>query len=215
MLRTLMKLGFICLLIGPSVYTYAPIYERFPGLDELVAKSDAVAIATIIQPHQGFSGYSRCTIQVVRLLKGELSPQILTVVLRDVGFRTPISDERREHFAEGQFLHLSKHVIFLEKANVVGEPSIGYVSVNCEGSHFPLSPDVDLKILDGKSLMDSLAFLLQDYIAFRRAELKHVEERTAIMLTGTESPNQAVQRTRSQPIHAQTNQTPAAAGSGR
>ncbi len=185
--RTVTLILAISLVFAVCPRSYAPIYGTFPGLDELSARSEVIAVVVLLEQNSfedRMGGYARYKVRVERALKGKPVADELNVRLRDLGIRTPTEKERRQVIEVASLRPFTRHVLFLERGAVGGDETAEYRNLNCEGSHFPVSPYADLKSLEGKSVMNALTFLLRDYCDFKRAELKHVEERTDIMLRG-------------------------------
>ncbi len=167
---------------------YAPIHGGFPGLRELIEKSDAIIVAIISEElsDADFGGSAHYKVWRERTLKGNLDPERLTLRMRQLEITTPalessdgvwLGDATPLSFAVD-----SRYVLFLSRTE--GDEKVQYENVNCDGSSFQVSRWLRLETLDRKSLTEALSILLVDYRDFARARLKHIEQRTEMYLDG-------------------------------
>jgi len=175
------------LLLALCPRCYAPIHGGFPGVPELLAKSDAIVVATISEklsePDFGASAYYK--IYRERTLKGDVG-ETLSVQMRQLEVSTPAQEGQKGVWLAGadalSFSVGSRYVLFLSKAK--DDAKASFENVNCDGSSFEVSPWLKLDSLNGKSLRDALRILLLDYRDYSRARLKHIEQRTEEYLRG-------------------------------
>jgi hypothetical protein len=147
----------------------APIFGLFPGLEELITRSDDIVVVEITataqerieragvpdHPQSGlanFGLYSDFEVRVLRSILGDLEEGEECVIglryLRFFSGQLEASDDsqisRVSSFGLG-----THHLLFLQREasfspyNPLGEPAIAF-SQNCEGAHFPIAPGTDL-----------------------------------------------------------------------
>ncbi|MEY2511452.1 MAG: hypothetical protein QOE26_2215 [Verrucomicrobiota bacterium] len=182
--RTIIPLIIIALIFGICSQSYAPIYGGFPGVDELIARADAIIVGTIIErtSEWDFGGSAYYRVSSDRTLKGNLGTDTLTVNMRQLDLITPADKTSKNRpLNDGSDFRIdSRYTIFLVKTK--DDPKASYTNINCEGSSFEVSRYLRLETLGGKSIKEALKFLLLDFSEYQRARLKHVEERTKIYL---------------------------------
>ena len=176
----------VTLAVTPKLY--APISGTFPGLRELIDRSDAIIIARISEElsDPDFGGSADYKIWRERTLKGTVDEERLTVRMRQLEVSTAAL-ESTDGVWLGDASPLSfelgaRYVLFLSKT--AEDAKVPYENVNCEGSSFQVSRWLRLETLDGKPLTEALRFLLHDYRDVARRRLKHIEQRTEMYLDG-------------------------------
>ena len=173
-------------LLAVTHEAYAPIYSPFPGLEDLIAWSDVIAVVRILKgapsPHGGYAEYD---VKVEELLKGTLPQDKMSLSLRCLPFLTSASRTLKVVFLDDEFTYYSQHIVFLEKA-ISEDKAVTYYSLNCEGGHMPVSPYWRLRKAEHDSIKSAISELLHDYVSYKRAELLHIEERTKIILDNQE-----------------------------
>jgi hypothetical protein len=119
-------------------FSPAPIFGRFPGLEKLVADSEAIVVARI-ERRSAFLPpmiYGEYEIVLEKVLKGDLSPgSRMKVWLRDLSYP--------ERTSFDPFTYRSRHILFLRRGEASGYPS-EWRSLNCEGAHLPFSKHLQI-----------------------------------------------------------------------
>ena len=163
---------------------YAPMFDEYPGVRSLIAQSEVIAAATVLErlPESDIGGSNRYKIEFNKLLKGG-STQKQTIAwlgqLEITSWIEPLPSplpSRIYHFAPteiGLFRTGDRYVLFLVKSE--RDDNSSYENVNCEGSSFPISPLRDLASLKVESLPDTLTLLFREYVDFKRRELTELE----------------------------------------
>lgn len=103
-------------------------------LDDLIAQSDAIVVATIRSREQGMDLWGRYSIEVTDTISGSIANGPLDVELRDLGFG--------EQDLFGRLDTGHRYLLFVEKRH---SEEGRYSSVNCAGNHVELEPFVPVE----------------------------------------------------------------------
>ena len=187
-------------LLATTSSTLAPIAGTFPGLDDLISDADVIAVVTISGGRpKSVVGYNDYTVEVRKELKGKLPKRSIKLSLRALDVSTEAERESRMGFSDTQYARHSNHIVFLEEnKNWAGRAS--YHSLNRVGGTMPVSPYWEaypsLRITTNKAPRVAIEDLLQDYVAYKQAELRHIEERSRRIISGLrEGPNKTRNQT--------------------
>jgi hypothetical protein len=167
-MRRIAVLCMVFLMICLSLPGYK--YTEFQNLDSLMKRSDFIVVARVASfgqekdqrgnPYR--DGLVKYEVIVLHNVRGSLPLNRHAVILQ--------SDFIRKYHT---FRPGSMALLFL-----TGQVSIGGKKVLMNwadsGSIMPASPDLDVSKLNGLSEKDQISFVLQDYVRFKRRELKEL-----------------------------------------
>ena len=169
---------------------YAPIFGEYPGLHSLIREADVIAAITILDKlsEEDMGGSARYKIQFEKVFKGAapdkqsvaylrylpITPEAEVLRTPSLGPKPPVNHYYGFVERFQPFVPSSRWIAFLTK----GRPDVEavYGNVNCSGSSFPLSPRRDLDALKVDSLPDTLILLFQEYVDYKRGEVKEWEK---------------------------------------
>lgn len=152
---------FIFLASAPC---YADLVGNFDGLDNLIARSDAVVVARI-ERHIDTSSSPTLTTNhlcyVFKTFKGDVH----------AGRMSPLRLRDTAGSSRGKFRLHSVHVLFLIK-QPTEKGGIEYRSLPFEGANIEVSPLFTEGMLKGNSIKENIKLLIQDYVEYRDKEMR-------------------------------------------
>lgn len=153
---------------------FAPTFGPFPGLDSLIARSDAIVVAELVrqQKPSPFAGHEEWGVFVRRTLKGGVPEgKMTTLSLRPL----PLVTLTRKDLAMARpTLHTGeRHVVFLQKRGDPNRPA--YASLDYEGGLMQVSPLGDASMLERDTARETIVALLRDYLAYKTRQLRQLE----------------------------------------
>ncbi|HEX8746524.1 MAG TPA: hypothetical protein VF717_04935 [Pyrinomonadaceae bacterium] len=155
----------LLLVLFASAPGYADLIGNFDGLDNLIARSDAILITRIEENVEAGISFGFPTTQLCRVfktLKGDIPD----------GSRIPLRlRDTTDYSVPEKFRVLSVHVVFLIK-QPPDKDGIEYHSVPYEGANIEISPLFNEKVLKGNSIKENIKLLVQGYIEYRNKVLK-------------------------------------------
>ncbi|MBN1866869.1 hypothetical protein JW916_06220 [Candidatus Sumerlaeota bacterium] len=193
MKRHLVFVGVVCLLVIPASAP-APIFGFFPGLDELVRRSDAIVVGRIVktsvqrrieihgayEPWMGASdGHEDHVVEVLKTIRGNLKEGETCVIgIRDLLVSAELGGISNDRISSG-----SVRLLFLGNTppfspyTPEGEPAIAW-TLNCEGASYPLNSEIDsAKLKDGDPREQIAEILHRSLELSRKTERFEKEER--------------------------------------
>ncbi|MHC4168471.1 MAG: hypothetical protein ACYSWQ_16080 [Planctomycetota bacterium] len=162
------------LLLSLSTPAFAPIFGFFPGLDELISRSDAILVVDLLKEKSSSPRevYEDCEVYVRKVIKGEaVQNKKMILSLRFLPFissRKPDSKIMLSGFRTGD-----RHIVFLSKNNKPDKAS--YSSLNYSGGHMRVSHQSDLSKLEADEPKQIISELLEDFVKYKRQELENLE----------------------------------------
>lgn len=146
---------------------------EFPGLQEMIDRSDAVVILRVDEDldisGQSFGGHTLHRCLIYQTLKGDLAP---------TSFMPVLLYKPRSGVFVSSFPRFSNFLVFLRKIPD-GEAKSKYASLEIKGSMFRLSPFGNERIPEGDTVGDKIRSVLVDSLAYwaewERKEREFVE----------------------------------------
>jgi hypothetical protein len=160
-----------------SMLVHAVEIGFFPGLDELIEKSDAIVVLRIDRHVTDFGSptlYSTHDCFIYQTLKGDIpTNKIIRLQLMDT----------RTSFVTPYAIH-STHLMFLTKKRTPNEPT-DYRTIEFRGANVRLTPFGHEKIPSGKTIRDQIKSLLKETVEYNNKE--HDKEQAFLkqMIKGT------------------------------
>ena len=163
-----------------SALAHAVLIGFFPGLDELIEKSDAIIVLRVDRHVTDFGSptlYSTHDCYVYQTLKGDI-PTNKTVRLQLMDTRTS--------FVMPYAIY-STHLMFLTKKRTPNEPT-DYRTIEIRGANIRLTPFGHEKMPAGKTTKDQIKSLLKRTVEYNNKE--HDKEQTFLnqMIEGATEP---------------------------
>lgn len=143
-----------------AIPAHAVLIGNFPGLEEMIAKADAVVILRVDRHVDTQSNPTRYTTHdcfIYQTLKGEVSAgKRIQLRLMDTrsSFVTP-------------YALLSTHLMFLTKKRSPNEPT-DYRTIEFEGAHFCVPPTENETMPKGKNVRQRIESLLKRSIEYNQ-----------------------------------------------
>lgn len=152
----------------------------FPGLDELIEKSDAIIVLRVDRHLTDFGSptlYSTHDCYIYQTLKGNIPTNKTT--------RLQLMDTRTS-FVTPYSIH-STHLMFLTKKRTPDEPT-DYRTIEIRGANVRLTPFGHEKMPSGKTTKDQIRSLLKRTVEYNKKE--HDKEQNFLnqMIEGTAEP---------------------------
>ncbi len=163
-----------------AVTAHAVMIGFFPGLDQLIEKSDAIVILRVDKHITDFGSptlYSTHDCYVYQTLKGDITiNKTIRLQLMDTGtsFVTPYA------------IH-STHLMFLTRKRTPNEPT-DYRTIEFRGANTRLTPFGHEKTPAGKSIKDQVTAVLKRTVEYNKTQ--HEKEQAFLnqMIKGTAEP---------------------------
>lgn len=159
----------ICCFVCLSAFAYK--FVPFSDLDDLLKRSDLIVLAKIAgfgqDKHESGipfrDGLIKYEVIVLHNIKGSLSLDRHPVILQRSFIR------KYHNFRPGGMA-----ILFLTTQNSIAGKN---VLMNCanSGSIMPASPGLDIKKLKDLSEKEKILFILEDYVKFKKRQLKEIE----------------------------------------
>jgi hypothetical protein len=178
------SLRFLFLIVLSSLVltdsAFAGTFGPFPGLGELIQRSDAIVVVDILEQKNPFrqprfGGRQDYEASVLKVIKGEIPEGTTTLSLRflPVGFARGTASRAEFYFGQRQ-------IVFLRKVQQEGK--VSYAMLDYEGGHMQVSPHTDLSKLKGKEPKQIVSELLESFLEFKREELDNLERQIDTIL---------------------------------
>ena len=178
-MRKSIAIGVVAIIIVSAI-AHAVLIGFFPGLDELIEKSDVIVILRVDRHVTDFGSdtlYSTHDCYVYQTLKGDI-PTKKTIRLQLMDTRTS--------FVTPYAIH-STHLMFLTKKRTPDEPT-DYRTIEIRGANIRLTPFGHEKMPSGKTTKDQIKSLLKRTVEYNNKE--HDKEQTFLnqMIEGATEP---------------------------
>jgi len=156
----------------------APIYETYRSIENIIERSDLVAVIQIRDQETDSSMglFDRYDVQILHVLKGsEPKEKRIRMSLRFLDFGTKELDFRFQK---------KRYLVFLRKTD---KPDVPFENLNIEGSHWELSRFTDLRKLKEMETRKAIAFLLKDAAKHKNEEAKLFQETIDLVVKDLET----------------------------
>jgi hypothetical protein len=179
MTRTILGLLALVLL---SLPLKAELIGFFPGLDALIARSDAIVILRVdremLAEHGTGTLYSMYDCFIYQTLKGEI-PNNSLIRLQLMDTRTSFVSPYARH---------STHLIFLTRKRADNEPT-EYRTIEFRGANTRLTPFGHEKMPDGNSLEEKIRTLLKISMEYNKSQFETEHQFLDLMMKGSAEPS--------------------------
>jgi len=179
MMKKQIVIAGLAVVLAASLAHGVPI-GFFPGLDELIKRTDAIVILRVDRHLTDFgipTLYSTHDCYIYQTLKGD--------ILTNETIRLQLMDTRTS-FATPYAMH-STHLMFLTKKRTADEPT-DYRTIEIRGANILLSPFGHEKMPSGKTTKDQITSLLKGTVEYN--EKQHDKEQNFLkqIIKGTAEP---------------------------
>jgi hypothetical protein len=163
----------VSLLLGPAEPASLPVVEEFPGLGELIRRSDAILVVDPVERKTSDpSGLGEYTVSPKGVIKGEATMSgTMALSLRSMPLRRS-SDSSRMGVHRG--LEVGKrYIVFLSRSDQAGIPR--YSTLPYCGGHMEIMPGEDRSWLWGGTPEENITRLLRNFLEYKTQEFWDVE----------------------------------------
>lgn len=185
----------LTVLAGDLAFAMPVVY--FGTLSNAVDMSDAIAIVRIesgpsqVSDGKTVSYFEKYEVDILAVFKGNISTGKTALALSRLDIATDASKKSETNnaivlhtFTEGALSPNSLHIVFLNRDAPYGPT---YRSISSFGNTIPMRPDYsqdDIADLAKAGVEDGVRCVLKDYLDWKTIELKHITERTRLILEG-------------------------------